>query len=145
VRVETQERLAPIQKIARMSVGERVQLAMKGNRDERFILIRDGAKVVSSAVLESPKITDSEVETFSSMKNVADTVLRGIASKRKFIKNYSVKRLLTANPRCPLDVALPLVKELLVMDLKNLSINRNVSDTVRRFAWKMWREKTQAH
>jgi hypothetical protein len=104
----------------------------------------DGAKVVSNAVLQCPKITDSEVEMFASMKNVSDTVLRGIASKRKFMKNYAVKRLLSANPRCPIDVALPLVKELLVMDLKNLSINKNVGDTVRRFAWKMWKEKTTA-
>jgi hypothetical protein len=138
------ERVAPVQKIARMTVGERVQLAMKGSRDERFILIRDGARVVSNAVLESPKLTDTEIEMFASMKNVSDTVLRGISAKRKFMKNYAVKRLLTANPRCPIDVSLPLAKELLVMDLKNLSMNRNVPDTVRRFSWKLWKEKTEA-
>jgi hypothetical protein len=143
-RVEVRERVSPVQKIARMTVGERVQLSLKGSRDERFILIRDGAKVVSSAVLESPKLTDSEVETFASMKNVSDTVLRGISMKRKFMKNYAVKRLLTANPRCPLDVALPLVKELLVLDLKHLSINKNIADTIRRFALKVWKEKTTA-
>lgn len=141
---ESRERVAPVQKIARMTVGERVQLAMKGTRDERFILIRDGARVVSNAVLESPKLTDTEVEMFASMKNVSDTVLRGISAKRKFMKNYAVKRLLTANPRCPIDVSLPLAKELLVMDLKNLSMNRNVPDTVRRFSWKLWKEKTEA-
>jgi hypothetical protein len=141
---EAHERVASVQKIARMTVGERVQLAMKGTRDERFILIRDGARVVSNAVLESPKLTDSEVEMFASMKNVSDTVLRVISSKRKFIKNYAVKRLLTANPRCPIDVSLPLAKELLAMDLKNLSMNRNIPDTVRRFAGKMWKEKTEA-
>ncbi|MFB3813906.1 MAG: hypothetical protein ACE14L_07315 [Terriglobales bacterium] len=144
-RAERDERPTIVQKIAKMSVGERVQLALKGNKDERFILIRDGAKVVSSAVLESPKITDQEVETFASMKNVGEHVLRIIAAKRKFIRNYSVKRMLTANPRCPLDVSLPLVKELLVMDLKNLMRNKNVADTVRKFAWKMWKEKAGAN
>ena len=43
------KRQSPLQKIAAMEVAERVQLAMKGNREERFILIRDGCKVVSSA------------------------------------------------------------------------------------------------
>lgn len=138
------ERLSPVQKISHMTVGERVQLALKGNRDERFILIRDGAKVVSHAVLESPKLTDSEVELFASMKNVAETVLRGIAGKRKFIKAYAVKRILAANPRCPLDIALPLLKELLVNDLKNLTMNKNISDTVRKMALKIMREKVKA-
>jgi hypothetical protein len=72
-------RLSVYQRIARMAVGDRVQVAMKGSREERFILIRDGSKVVSSAVLESPKVTDQEVETFASMKNVQESVLRGIA------------------------------------------------------------------
>jgi hypothetical protein len=136
------ERISPLQKIARMSVGERVQLAMKGSKDERFILIRDGSKVVSSAVLESPKASEQEIEGFAAMKNVQESVLRGIASKRKFMKNYAVVRALVNNPRCPLDVSLGLIKNLLVNDLKNLSINKNISDTIRKVGLKMFREKS---
>lgn len=138
------ERQNPVQKIAKLSVGERVQLAMKGNKDERFILIRDGARVVCSAVLESPKLTDSEVETFAAMKNVQESVLRGIAAKRKFMKNYSVIRILTANPRCPIDVSVPLLGHLMAQDLKHLSTNKNVSDTVCKLAYKMFRERLKS-
>jgi len=119
-----------------------VQLAMKGSREERYILIRDGSKVVSSAVLESPKLTDQEIEMFASMKNVQESVLRGIAGKRKFMKLYPVIRALTANPRCPLDVALPIMKSLLVQDLRNLSMNKNIPDTVKKVAFKMFKEKS---
>ncbi len=136
------ERISVLQKISRLSVGERVQLAMKGNKEERFILIRDGSKVVSSAVLESSKLTDSEVEMFASMKNVQESVLRGIAGKRKFMKNYAVIRQLANNPRCPLDIQLPLINHLLVMDLKNLSMNKNISDTIRKMALKMFKTKS---
>ena len=45
-----------------MKVGSRVKLAMLGNKEERGVLIRDASKVVSSAVLASPKLTDQEVE-----------------------------------------------------------------------------------
>ncbi len=138
------ERLTPVQRIAQMTVGERVQLAMKGNREERFILIRDGAKIVSGAVVESPKLTEQEVEGFAAMKNVGEHVLRIIAGKRKFMRNYAMKRVLTANPRCPLDVSLPLTKELLVMDLRNLMRNKNVADTLRKFAYKVFKEKSSA-
>jgi hypothetical protein len=136
-------RLSVYQRISRMAVGERVQLAMKGSREERFILIRDGSKVVSSAVLESPKVTDQEVETFASMKNVQETVLRGIASKRKFLKDYAVIRNLANNPRCPLDVQLTLMKNLLNNDLRAVSANKNIADTVRKLALKMFKERTE--
>jgi len=138
------ERIAPVQKIANMSVGERVLLAYRGTRDERFILIRDGARVVSTAVLESPKITESEVEAFASMRNVSEHVPRVIASKRKWMRKYSLKRLLTANPRCPTEIAVPLIKELLLLDLKNLTTNRDVSDMVRHVAFKVWKDKSSA-
>lgn len=137
-----QKRISTLQKIAALNVGERVQLAMKGTKDERFILIRDGSKIVSLAVLESPKVTDQEVETFAAMKNVQEAVLRGIAGKRKFMKNYAVIRTLVNNPRTPFDLALPLMQHLLVMDLKHLSMNKNVGDTLRKVAVKMFRDKT---
>jgi hypothetical protein len=140
---ESDERVSPLQKISRLTVGERVQLAIKGNKEERFILIRDGSKVVSSAVLESPKVNDQEVEMFASMKNVQESVLRGIAGKRKYMKTYAVVRALANNPRCPLDVQLTIVKNLLNMDLRALSGNKNVSETVRKVALKMFRERTE--
>ncbi len=140
---EDDEHISPLQKISRLTVGERVQLAIKGKKEERFILIRDGSKVVSSAVLESPKVNDQEMEMFASMKNVQESVLRGIAGKRKFMKTYAVVRALANNPRCPLDVQLTIIKNLLNMDLRTLSMNKNISETVRKVALKMFRERTE--
>ena len=140
---QREQRSTPFQRIARMTVGERVQLAMKGTKDERFILIRDGSKVVSAAVLESPKLTDSEVETFASMKNVQESVLRGIAAKRKFMKLYPVIRSLVNNPRTPIDIALPLLNHLLLMDLRSLSINKNVGDLLRKMALKLFKDRSE--
>jgi hypothetical protein len=136
-------RMSPLQKISKLSVGERIQLAMKGNKEDRFILIRDGAKLVSSAVLASAKVTDQEVEMFAGMKNVQESVLRGIAGKRKFMKQYSVVRALVNNPRCPLDVQMNLCKNLLNQDLKALSMNKNISETVRKLGLKMFKERTE--
>jgi hypothetical protein len=132
-----------LQKISRLTVGERVQLAFKGSKEERFILIRDGSKIVSAAVLESPKVNEREVEAFASMKNVHEAVLRGIAGKRKYMKVYAVVRALANNPRCPLDVQLPIVKNLLNMDLRALSMNKNIADTVRKVAHKLFLERTR--
>ena len=138
---KSRERVSTLQKISRLSVGERVQLAMKGSKDERFILIRDGSKVVSSAVLQSPKLSDAEVENFAGMKNVQESVLRDIARGRKFMKQYSVIRSLVNNPRCPLDIGLTLMNHLLVNDLKALSMNKNVPETLRKMGLKKFKEK----
>ncbi len=140
---EEPERISIIQKIARMTVGERVQLAVKGSKDERFVLIRDGSKVVSLAVLESPKLSEAEMEQFAAMKNVQQSVLRAMAGKRRFMKQYAVIRQLANNPRMPLDVALTLIPHLLSNDLHSLSKNKNVGDTLRKLALKLYKEKTE--
>jgi len=139
---EKRERISLTQKVARMSVSERVQLGLKGNRDERMILIRDPSKVVYRAVLQSPKLTDSEVESFASMKNVAEEALRIMAGNRKFIKNYAVVRGLVNNPRTPIDVSLPLLNRFTEQDLKFLTKNRNVPETLRSLAVKLHKQRT---
>ncbi len=130
-----------LQKINRLDVKGRIQLALKGNKEERSLLIRDGTKVVALAVLEAPKLSDGEVEKFASQKNVLESVLRQIPLKRRFMKNYKVVRNLVSNPRTPLDLGLGLMKHLLIADLKNISANKEVSETVRKLALKMYKQK----
>jgi hypothetical protein len=133
-----------MQKINGLDVKGRIQLALKGNKEERSILIRDGTKVVALAVLEAPKLSDGEVEKFALQKNVLEAVLRQIPLKRRFMKNYIVVRNLVANPRTPLDLSLGLIKHLLAQDLKNISANKEVSETVRKLALKMYKQKMDA-
>jgi hypothetical protein len=140
---EIGKRDSTLQKIAKLDIKGRIQLAMKGSKEERSILIRDGTKIVALAVLDSPKITDGEVESFASQKNVLEAVLRGIPMKRRFAKLYPVVRNLIFNPRTPIDLSLGLMKNLLVNDLKNLSGNKEVSDTIRKLALKMFKQKME--
>lgn len=123
-------------KIAKMTVAKKVVLALRGNREERAILIRDGSKVVSRAVLCSPKLTDSEIESFAALKNVSQDVLRLISMNRKFMKDYVVLKNLVNNPRLPLDVGLTLLTRLIPQDLRFLTANRDVSETLRKLAQK---------
>ena len=143
VNPQDEQRGSVLQKIARLDIKGRIQLAMKGSKEERSILVRDGTKIVALAVLDSPKITDGEVEKFASQKNVLEAVLRYIPMKRRFAKNYAVIRNLVFNPRTPLDVALGLMKNLLTVDLKNLSGNKEVSETIRKLALRMFKQKIE--
>lgn len=130
-----------LQQIARMTVSQRVQFAIKGGADARRTLIRDGSKVVQRAVLQSPRLTDQEVESFAAMANLTDEILRLIAGNRNFRKNYVVVRNLMNNPKTPLDVTLHMLPLLNPGDLKKLSINKNVPDTLRTSAAKLMRTR----
>ena len=136
-------RESTLQKIAKLDVKGRIALAIRGSKEERSILIRDGTKVVALAVLESPKITDAEVEGFAQQKNVLDVVLRMIPLKRRFAKNYVITRNLVFNPRTPIDCSLTLIKHLLVHDLKNLSGNKEVGEAIRKLALKTYKQKME--
>jgi hypothetical protein len=139
--VESQKRGSALQRISVLDVRGRIQLAMKGSKEERALLVRDGTKIVALAVLDSPKISDSEVEKFASQKNVLEAVLRAIPLKRRYMKLYNIVRNLVFNPRTPIDVSLGLMKNIMVADLKNLSGNKEVSDTVRKLALRMYKQK----
>lgn len=137
------KRATLLQRLAGMRVVERVQLALKGNREERMALIRDPCKVVQRAVLQSSRLTDREVETFASMASLTDEVLRIIATNRKFRRNYSVTMNLMNNPKTPLDVTLHMLPSVTAADLKKLTGNRNVSETLRTAAMRLQVQRTR--
>ena len=132
-----------LQKISKLDIRGRITLAMRGSKEDRSILIRDSTKLVAIAVLESPKISDGEVEKIALQKNVLEAVLRAIPMKRRFAKNYSIMRNLVQNPRTPLDLSLGLMKNLLIHDLKNLSTNKEIPDTIRKVALRMFKQKLE--
>jgi hypothetical protein len=48
-----------------------------------------------------------------------------------------------ANPRTPLDLGLSLMKNLMAQDLKNISGNKEISETIRKLALKMYKQKME--
>ncbi len=133
-----------LQQIAKMTVAQRVQFAIKGGSEARRTLIRDTNKVVQRAVLQSPRLTDQEVEAFASMSNLTDEILRLIAGNRNFRKNYVVVKNLLNNPKTPLDVSLRLLPMINAADLKRLTLNKNIPETLRSTALKLQRQRNEA-
>jgi hypothetical protein len=114
-----------------LSVMERMKLAMRGTREQRSLLVRDPNRLVASAVLSSPKLTESEVEQFAKMTNVAEDVLRVIGTNRAWTKNYGVVAGLVRNPKTPLAISMTLLQRVNDRDVKMLSIDRNVPEPLR--------------
>jgi hypothetical protein len=124
------------ERLASMTVPEKVKYAMKGTREMRAILIRDPNRMVSSAVLSCPKVNEAEVEAFAKMGNVSEDILRSIAQTRAWTKNYSVCLALVKNAKTPVALSLNLMQRLTETDVKKLSIDRNVPEPLRLAARK---------
>jgi hypothetical protein len=131
-----------LKQVAHMNVVQRLTLALKGNREARMILIKDPNKLVQRCVLQSPRLTDMEVESFAKMTNLSEEVFRVISLTRKFIKSYVIMKNLVNNPKTPLDISLHLLPRLNANDLKLLTTNKNIPDTLRSIAVKTQRQRT---
>ena len=131
-----EQKVLTAKRVSEMSVPEKVKAAMKGTREMRTLLIRDPNKMVASAVLSSPKLTTSEVESFAKMANVGEDVLRAIGQNRAWLKNYGVAASLTRNPKTPVAMSMNLMQRLIERDVRALAVDRNVPEPLRLAARK---------
>jgi hypothetical protein len=131
------ERVSLIRRIMFMNTKDRMKLAMKGDREARSILVRDSNRVVCSAVVNNPRITEQEIENIAAMRTVADEVLRVIALNRSWARSYPIIHNLARNPRTPIPTVLNILPRIRTKDLQNLSQNKNVSEAVRRQAFRL--------
>ena len=118
-------------RLGSLSVAQRIRVAFRGNREERLFLVRDTNRLVSTAVLKSPKTNEADAEAIANMKSVSEDVLRSIAHRREWMKKYSLMSAIVRNPRSPIDVTLALIPRLSQRDQKVLSTDRNVPEAVR--------------
>jgi regulator of extracellular matrix RemA (YlzA/DUF370 family) len=135
------ERVSLIRRIMFMNTKDRMKLAMKGDREARSILVRDSNKVVCSAVVKNPRITEQEIENIAAMRTVADEVLRIIAMNRTWVRSYTIIHNLAKNPRTPVPTAMNILPRIRTKDLDSLQQNRNVSEAVRRQAYRLSRTR----
>ena len=120
-----------LQRIAAMTVAQRIGLAMKGSREERAILIRDPNKLVSVAVLSSPKMSEPEVESIAKMASISEEILRMIANTRGWMKRYGIVVALARNPKTPVAISMNLLSRLTEKDVRAISTDRNVPEVLR--------------
>jgi hypothetical protein len=123
--------------LSSLSVLDRMKLAMKGTREQRSVLVRDSNKLVSAAVLSSPKVNEAEIEAFTKMGNVSEDVMRIIGQNRAWTKNYGIMLGLCRHPKTPPAIAMSFVQRLNEKDLKMISTDRNAKDGMRLLAKKM--------
>ena len=129
------------QRLQKLTVSEKILLALRGGKEIRTLLLRDPNKDVALGVLENPKITETELEVIAKSRTTSDEALRRITRKREWMKTYGIMHALVTNPKTPPGVVLPLISQLRTRDLAILVKNRNVSEGVRNTAKKILRAR----
>ncbi len=129
--VTAEERASTIVLVSRMTVPEKLAAAVRGTREMRSLLVQDPNRIVALAVLNSPKLSESEVENIARMSRVSEDVLRTIGQSRTWIKHYPIVIALVRNAKTPLGISLNLLPRLTARDLRFLSIDRNIPDPLR--------------
>jgi hypothetical protein len=137
------KKLSIFSQILTMSVSQKVQMAFKGGKTARMILVRDRNRLVCAAVMRNPRMNDSEVESIAGMRNVDDEVLRLVSMRREWMAKYNIFLTLIRNPKAPIGVVLPLINRLTLRDLKGLKDDKNVSEAVRVHARKLFVQRSQ--
>jgi hypothetical protein len=134
---ETPEEAPTRVPLSSLGVPARLKIAMKGTREQRAVLIRDPNRMISAAVLSSPKLSETEIESFARMSNVSEDVLRTIGRTRGWVRKQAVAAALVKNPKTPTGISLPLLPRMTPRDLKILTTNRNVPEVLRLTARKL--------
>jgi hypothetical protein len=127
--------------IQKMSVMQKIKLARVGGKEARMLLIRDRNKIVSTSVIQSPKITETEVVTIAKSRNVSDEILRLISNNRDWTKSYQIKSALATNPKTPQPVAIKFLNYLPERDLRTIMKSKDVPSAISAHARRILQKK----
>ncbi|MBP1712577.1 MAG: hypothetical protein H6Q42_780 [Deltaproteobacteria bacterium] len=129
-----EQRQTVYQKILQLTVPQKIRLAMLGNREARNILIQDRNRIISMAVLRSPKLSENDALSYAQQRNLPQDVFAVLGKNKRWTKYYPVKLALVNNPKTPLHISMRFIEYLTERDLKALSRNKNVSSVLNQSA-----------
>ncbi len=122
--------LSKYQLLLDMPVAEKIKMGLTGDKEWRNLLIRESNKLVSSAVLKNPRISEGEVLMVAKSRATSEELIRIILLNREWVKNYDVKKALILHPRTPLQNAMRFMTFLTDKDIRELAKSRNVSQAI---------------
>ncbi|GAB4564022.1 MAG: hypothetical protein Tsb0017_23530 [Geothermobacteraceae bacterium] len=125
-----EEHKSKYQLLLTFGVSDKIKMALTGDKEWRSLLIKDPNKLVCSAVIKNPRITEGEVLAIARNRSANDELIRLITLNREWVKNYEIRKALVMHPRTPLPKALRYMASLTEKELKELAKSRNVSQVI---------------
>lgn len=109
-------------------------LLLENKKELRLLGVRDANPLVASTAANAPGVNEGEVERWAKLRNIAEEVLREIATNKEWTRHYGIKKALVMNPRTPFGQASRFVLHLYENDLKTIAKSREVPGAVQMAA-----------
>lgn len=109
------------ERLKKMTVTEKMQLALTGTRDERMALFRDTNKSLHIFVLKNPRIGLDEIQGAAKSPMVSPDALKMIAEHREWGSNAIVASSLVRNPKTPMPLAMRMLEKVPMSELKAIA------------------------
>lgn len=116
--------------ILEMKMAQKLKLALTGNKSAREILVKDSNRLVSSAVLKNPRVTEDEVLRVANSKGASEELLRSIGRNKEWLKNYNVRLGMIGNPKTPLTISMKLLDTMNEKDLAKIAKSKNIASVL---------------
>jgi hypothetical protein len=119
---------------AALRASSRAEHARTATRDELRVLLHDKNEEVLASLLDNPALDESLLCLLLERKDLSGDLLSQIARRREWMRSYRVKVRLAGHPHAPRLVALPLLRQIYLFDLVNLSLQPAMPVEYRRIA-----------
>lgn len=117
-----------------MGIGEKIKMALSGDKEWRAILVKDANKLVSGSVIKNPRITEGEILTLIKSGIQNDEIMRLICANKEWIKSYKIRKALVENNRTPVQNAMRYLGTMSEKDLASFAKSKNISSVISTMA-----------
>jgi hypothetical protein len=117
-----------------MGIGEKIKMALSGDKEWRSILVKDANKLVSGSVVKNPRITEGEILTLIKAGIQNDEIMRLICANKEWIKSYKIRKALVENNRTPIQNAMRYLGTMGEKDLASFAKSKNISSVISTMA-----------
>lgn len=128
---------SPIFRIQRMTPPEKARLALRANRAERQILLRETSPQVMMALLNNPHLETDDVLQMVKSPYAPGSILKRVASERRWSGSPDLRLALVRNPQTPTVLAKRLLPGLPLSALQGLARSSEVREDLKKAALKL--------
>lgn len=117
-----------------MGIGEKIKMALSGDKEWRSILVKDANKLVSGSVIKNPRITEGEILTLIKAGIQNDEIMRLICANKEWIKSYKMRKALIECNRTLVQNAMRYLGTMSEKDLAYFAKSKNISSVISTMA-----------
>ena len=111
-----------------------VERARSASGNEINALVHEADEEILLLLIENPNFAETHASLLLERLDLSANLLSALAAQKKWLATESVRLRLARHPRTPRRVAIPLLRQLFLFDLVQLSLLPSVPAEIRRVA-----------